>query len=39
MHDPVDYMIGTTRVLSNPRGYKGYEEQAEKFDPGFSFEI
>jgi Icc-related predicted phosphoesterase len=39
MHDPVDYMIGTTRVLSNPRGYYGYEEQAERFDPGFSFEI
>jgi hypothetical protein len=39
MHDPVDYMIGSTRVLSNPRGYKGYEEQAEIFDPGFSFEI
>ena len=39
MHDPVDYMIGTTRVLSNPRGYAGYEEQAEIFDPGFSFEV
>ena len=39
MHDPVDYMIGTTRVVSNPRGYKGYEEQAEIFDPGFSFEV
>lgn len=39
MHDPVDYMIGSTRILSNPRGYKGYEEQAEIFDPGFSFEV
>ena len=39
MHDPVDYMIGATRVLSNPRGYKGYEEQAEIFDPGFSFTV
>ena len=39
MHDPVDYMVGTTRVLSNPRGYKGYEEQADIFDPGFSFEV
>ena len=25
MHDPVDYMIGTTRVISNPRGYIPYE--------------
>jgi len=39
MHDPVDYMIESTRILSNPRGYKGYEEQAEVFDPGFSFEV
>jgi Icc-related predicted phosphoesterase len=39
MHDPVDYVVGTTRILSNPRGYKGYEEQAEIFDPGFSFEV
>jgi hypothetical protein len=23
MHDPVDYMIGKTRVLSNPMGYPG----------------
>jgi Icc-related predicted phosphoesterase len=39
MHDPVDYMIGSTRVLSNPRGYKGYEPQADVFDPGFTVEI
>jgi len=39
MHDPVDYMIDGTRILSNPRGYKGYEEQAEVFDPGFSFDV
>lgn len=39
MHDAVDYMIGTTRVLSNPRGYKGYEPQADTFDPSFSFEV
>ena len=39
MHDPVDYTIGTTRVLSNPRGYKGYEQQAEVFDPNFSFDV
>lgn len=39
MHDPVDYMIGETRVLSNPRGYAGYETQANIFDPNFSFEV
>jgi Icc-related predicted phosphoesterase len=25
MHDPVDYMIGSTRVISNPRGYVPWE--------------
>jgi Icc-related predicted phosphoesterase len=25
MHTPFDYMIGSTRVLCNPRGYEGYE--------------
>lgn len=39
MHDACDYMIGETRVLTNPRGYKGYEAQAETFDPNFSFEV
>ena len=39
MHDPVDYRIGDTRVLSNPRGYLGYEQQARTFDPGFYFEV
>ncbi len=39
MHDPVDYKIGETRVLSNPRGYMGYEQRANEFDPGFSFEV
>lgn len=28
MHDPVDYMIGSTRVFSNPRGYV----MKEKYD-------
>jgi DNA repair exonuclease SbcCD nuclease subunit len=31
MHDPFDYMIGTTRVVCNPRGYAGHDEQAEYF--------
>lgn len=39
MHDPVDYMIDNTRVISNPRGYYGYEQRAYEFDPRFSFEI
>jgi Icc-related predicted phosphoesterase len=39
MHNPVDYMMGSTRVLANPRGYVGYETIANTFDPGFSFEV
>lgn len=39
MHFPVDYTLGSTRILSNPRGYKGYELQAELFDLDFSFEV
>jgi predicted phosphodiesterase len=31
-HDPFDYMVGSTRVVCNPRGYSGYEEQAERFE-------
>jgi hypothetical protein len=38
VHDPVDYMIGTTRVLSNPRGYVGYENTGQ-FDPNFTFNV
>jgi Icc-related predicted phosphoesterase len=37
MHDPVDYKIGETRVLSNPRGYVPYE--GDDFLPGFYFEV
>lgn len=29
-HDPFDYMIGTTRILCNPRGYVGLEVDDEK---------
>lgn len=39
MHDACDYMIGTTRVVTNPRGYMGYEACANTFDPSFSFEV
>jgi predicted phosphodiesterase len=30
-HHSFDYMVGQTRIVCNPRGYKGYEEQAETF--------
>lgn len=32
MHDAVDYTVGSTHVLSNPRGYVGYETSAQNFD-------
>lgn len=38
MHDPVDYMIGTTRVMSNPRGYTPYED-GNGFDVNFTVEV
>jgi hypothetical protein len=38
MHDPVDYMIGDTRVLANPRGYVPWEE-GNGFTPGQYFEV
>lgn len=38
MHDPTDYMIGSTRVVSNPRGYVPWESD-NGFDPDFNFEI
>lgn len=33
MHDPVDYTIGDTRIVANPRGYVGYEPAAFHFTP------
>jgi len=38
LHDPVDYMIGSTRVLSNPRGYQGHEDTSQ-FNPNLVFEV
>jgi predicted phosphodiesterase len=38
MHDPVDYMIGGTRVLANPRGYIPWES-GNGFEPNLEFEI
>ena len=33
--DPFDYNIGTTRVVCNPRGYKGADPQADVFELKF----
>ena len=30
-HEDFDYMIGSTRVICNPRGYDGHEERADHF--------
>jgi Icc-related predicted phosphoesterase len=38
VHDPVDYMVGDTRVLCNPRGYLPYEGD-NGFQPGQYFEV
>ena len=38
-HDTFDYMIGSTRIVCNPRGYAGYEERAREFDPAFGFDV
>jgi predicted phosphodiesterase len=31
-HELFDYMIGSTRIVCNPRGYDGYEDIADKFE-------
>jgi predicted phosphohydrolase len=38
-HDQFDYMVGSTRIICNPRGYKYYEQRAEEFDPKYGFDI
>lgn len=30
-HEDFDYLIGSTRIFCNPRGYIGYEDRADKF--------
>lgn len=32
MHNPSDYMLGSTRVVCNPRGYVGHEPRADYFE-------
>lgn len=34
-HDPYDYMVGSCRVVCNPRGYIQYEERADNFQLKF----
>jgi hypothetical protein len=31
-HDRFDYMIGSTRIVCNPRGYINYEDCADRFE-------
>jgi hypothetical protein len=38
-HDTFDYMVGSCRVICNPRGYTGYEERATEFDPTIGFDV
>lgn len=32
-HEDFDYMLGTTRIVCNPRGYHGYETRANHWQP------
>jgi len=34
-HHNFDYMIGSTRIVANPRGYINYEDQADNFELQF----
>jgi Icc-related predicted phosphoesterase len=38
VHTPVDYMIGSTRVVCNPRGYEGFEPDSG-WDPLLTIDI
>ena len=38
IHESNDYMIGRTRIVSNPRGYYDYEVNPN-FNPFFTFEV
>lgn len=39
VHNYNNYKIGETTVLSNPRGYMGYERRALEFDPKVGIDI
>jgi len=34
-HEDFDYMIGSTRIVCNPRGYDAYEDRADRFELKF----
>jgi Icc-related predicted phosphoesterase len=34
-HENFDYMIGSTRIVCNPRGYDGHEARADRFELKF----
>jgi predicted phosphodiesterase len=34
-HVPFDYMLGDTRIVCNPRGYAGWDDNADKFQLKF----
>ena len=34
-HEDFDYMIGSTRIVCNPRGYINYENRADRFELKF----
>jgi len=38
-HDNFDYLVGSTRVVCNPRGYIKYEHQADIFNPNIIYEV
>ena len=38
VHDSVDYMVGNTRIVSNPYGYERHEQNRE-FNPEFIVEV
>jgi Icc-related predicted phosphoesterase len=38
VHHPCDYMIGTTRVVCNPRGYQGFEPDSG-WDPTLTLDV
>lgn len=39
MHDPVDYMIGDTRIIANPMGYPREEQDGSGYNPNLFVEI
>ena len=38
-HHTFEYKVGDTTIMCNPRGYAGYEQRSQEFDPTYGFEI